>query len=80
MSMLELYLNKILPLSKTQTAWTDVSETVEIKFNKYGKRAVPALLCYYMYAVSNLLHAYFGRCYLPSHLNCLDKYCLMEKH
>lgn len=37
MSMLELYLNKMLPLSKTQTAWTDVSETVEIKFNKYGK-------------------------------------------
>lgn len=37
MSMLELYLNKILPLLKTQTARTDVSETVEIKFNKYGK-------------------------------------------
>lgn len=37
MSMLELYLNKILPLSKTQTARTDVSEKVEIKFNKYGK-------------------------------------------
>lgn len=36
MSMFEWYLNKILALSKAQTARTDVSP-VEIKFNKYGK-------------------------------------------
>lgn len=37
MSMFEWYLNKMLALSKAQTARTGVSEPVEIKFNKYGK-------------------------------------------